>query len=101
EPMNPLLILLIGMTVVVGGILLLRLHAFLALIAGAIVVALLTPGTYVYRFTLRSGAIPVARIDAEHRTVILKTKQPLVEDSTLIALRPASTATGYQQAALL
>jgi GntP family gluconate:H+ symporter len=41
--MNPLLILLIGMAVVVGGILVLRLHAFLALLAGAIVVLALTP----------------------------------------------------------
>src|SRR5687768_7887892 len=42
--MNPLWILLIGMLVVVGGVLVLRLHAFLALILGAIVVAALTPG---------------------------------------------------------
>jgi len=40
--MNPLLILLIGMAVVVGGILVLRLHAFLALLAGAIAVLALT-----------------------------------------------------------
>jgi GntP family gluconate:H+ symporter len=41
--MNPLLIVLIGVAVVVGGILSLRLHAFLSLIAGAMVVALLSP----------------------------------------------------------
>jgi GntP family gluconate:H+ symporter len=41
--MNPLLILLVGMAVVVGGILALRLHAFLALLAGAIVVLALSP----------------------------------------------------------
>src|SRR5882672_4556464 len=41
--MNPLLILSIGMAVVVGGILVLRLHAFLSLMAGAMVVLLLTP----------------------------------------------------------
>ena len=40
--MDPLLILLIGMTVVVGGILLFRLHAFLVLIAGALGVGWLT-----------------------------------------------------------
>jgi GntP family gluconate:H+ symporter len=40
--MNPLVILLIGMAVVVGGILVLRLHAFLALMAGAICVLALT-----------------------------------------------------------
>ena len=43
--MNPLLIVLIGMLVVIGGILALRLNAFLALILGAFVVAGLTPST--------------------------------------------------------
>jgi len=41
--MSPLVLLLIGMAVVVGGILALRLHAFLALVLGAFAVALLTP----------------------------------------------------------
>lgn len=40
--MDPLLILLIGVTVVVGGILALRLHAFLALVLGGLVVAGIT-----------------------------------------------------------
>jgi gluconate:H+ symporter, GntP family len=51
--MNPLWILLIGMVVVVGGVLALRLHAFLALILGALVVAALTPADAVYRQALR------------------------------------------------
>jgi GntP family gluconate:H+ symporter len=42
--MSPLLLLLIGIVIVVGGILVLRLHAFLALVLGAFAVALLTPG---------------------------------------------------------
>jgi GntP family gluconate:H+ symporter len=42
---NPLVLLLIGMAIVVGGILALRLHAFLALVLGAFAVALLTPDT--------------------------------------------------------
>jgi gluconate:H+ symporter, GntP family len=41
--MNPLCVVLIGVLVVVGGILVLRLHAFLSLIAGAFVVAALSP----------------------------------------------------------
>lgn len=40
--MNPLIILLVGMAVVIGGILALRLHAFIALILGALAVAALT-----------------------------------------------------------
>ncbi|MDB4341917.1 hypothetical protein OAA59_01755 [bacterium] len=39
--MDPLIILLIGMTVVIGGVLWLRLHAFVALIIGALVVGVL------------------------------------------------------------
>lgn len=42
--MPPLLILLAGMAVVLGAILLLRLHAFLALVAAAVLVSLLAPG---------------------------------------------------------
>ena len=38
--MDPLLILAIGLGIVVGGILFLRVHAFLALVIGALVVAL-------------------------------------------------------------
>jgi gluconate:H+ symporter, GntP family len=42
--MHPLLILAIGMALVVGAIVVLRLNAFLALIAAAILVSLLAPG---------------------------------------------------------
>ena len=42
--MPPLPILLVGFAVVLGAIIVLRLHAFLALIAAAILVALLAPG---------------------------------------------------------
>src|SRR2546430_239196 len=42
--MHPLLILLLGMATILGGILGLRLNAFLALITAAIVVSLLAPG---------------------------------------------------------
>ncbi len=40
--MDPLVVLLAGMAVVVGGILFLRLHAFLALLAGGLAVGVLT-----------------------------------------------------------
>ena len=43
--MSPVLLLLFGMGIVVVGILVLRLHAFLALIVGAFAVALLTPAS--------------------------------------------------------
>jgi len=60
--MNPLWILLIGMVVVVGGVLALRLHAFLALVLGALVVALLTPQHVTYRFALRSKQMVVTEV---------------------------------------
>ena len=41
--MNPLALLCCGIVIVVGSILWLRLHAFLALVLGAYTVALLTP----------------------------------------------------------
>ncbi len=41
--MHPLLILLVAVAIMLGGILLLRLHAFLALLLAALAVALLTP----------------------------------------------------------
>ncbi|HEX7898162.1 MAG TPA: SLC13 family permease [Planctomycetota bacterium] len=48
--MHPFLILLIGVLAVVGSILALRLHAFLALILGALVVAAITPRENVERY---------------------------------------------------
>ena len=41
--MSPIVLLFVGMVIVIGGILALRLHAFLALILGAYAVAMLTP----------------------------------------------------------
>jgi GntP family gluconate:H+ symporter len=54
--MSPLLLLLLGMFIVVGGILGLRLHAFLALILGALTVALLTPETALRRYAEERAA---------------------------------------------
>lgn len=53
--MHPFLLLLIGMAVVVGGILALRLHAFLALLLGALVVALLTPESAIEGYGVARG----------------------------------------------
>ena len=47
---DPLWLLLVGMIVVLGGILFLRLHAFLALILGALIVASLTTPAALERF---------------------------------------------------
>ena len=60
--MDPLLILLIGMAVVIGGVLWLRLHAFVALIGGALVVgSLATPET------IEQSVLKDSRIEKEMR----------------------------------
>lgn len=64
--MHPLLIMLAGMIVVVAGILWLRLHAFLALLLGAFLVAFLTPRAAVERHALNAGATPAAALAASN-----------------------------------
>jgi GntP family gluconate:H+ symporter len=58
--MDPLWILCIGMAVVMGAILALRLHAFLALFAGALIVAALTPAEAIVQYSLGKKASPEA-----------------------------------------
>ena len=49
--MNPLVILLIGVVIIIGLIIILRVHAFIALITAAIVVSLLSPGEWAIKIT--------------------------------------------------
>jgi GntP family gluconate:H+ symporter len=56
--MDPLLLLAIGLVVVVGGVLALRMHAFLALVLGGLIVAALTPAGSVERFALSKKQSP-------------------------------------------
>lgn len=53
--MDPILILLIGVAIVILGIIVLRLHAFLALLLAALVVGLLTSSDAIYQFALSKG----------------------------------------------
>lgn len=55
---DPLFILLVGMIIVVGGIIWLRLHAFIALLLAAFVVALMTPVEAIEQFALALGQSP-------------------------------------------
>lgn len=59
---NPFLILLVGITVVVGGIIGLKLHPFLALILGAFVVAMLTPASLLEEYALSKGTSAAAAL---------------------------------------
>ena len=56
--MDALWILAVAILVVLGGILALRLHAFLALILGALIVATLTPGFALERFAREKNLSP-------------------------------------------
>jgi len=58
--------LCIGMLIVIGGILILRLHAFLALTFAALVVAILTPTSSTENYHVSLSSIPVTSVADEH-----------------------------------
>ena len=102
--MSPMVILLIGMVVVVGGVLALRLHAFLALVLGALVVAALTPAGYVARYAAReanraAGLKIVSAHPAERTVTFAAAKGKPLAGSPLVVLRP--TASGYERVVTL
>lgn len=66
---DPIFILLTGVVIVVGGIIGLKLHPFLALLLGAFVVALLTPASAIEQFFLAKGLAPAAATQAAHKTI--------------------------------
>lgn len=57
---DPFIILLVGLIIVVGGIIGLKLHPFLALLIGALVVAWITPMAAVEQYALSTGSSPDA-----------------------------------------
>jgi GntP family gluconate:H+ symporter len=58
--MDPLLLLLVGMVMVIASIVWLKMNAFVALLAAAIVVSILTPAENIRRYALTQGATPAA-----------------------------------------
>jgi GntP family gluconate:H+ symporter len=66
---DPIFILLVGVCIVVGGIIGLKLHPFLALLLGAFVVALLTPSLALEQFALSKGATPAAALKAAKTSI--------------------------------
>ena len=59
---DPFVLLLIGMVIVIGGIIGLKLHPFLAMILAAFVVAVLTPTINIEQFGLTKGMSPEAAL---------------------------------------
>lgn len=61
--MNPLVLLLMGMSVVLLGILVIRLHAVLALLCGALMVGLLTPPSLLKAYAV-GKKMPATQVNA-------------------------------------
>ena len=101
-------ILLVGIIVVIGGVLVLRLHAFLALILGAILVAVLTPASSVEQYALESESfkiVPYSKRVADPQGQVMlkftKKEQWLQPGMICLVLRPTSEGNGFSQIAEL
>ena len=66
---DPIIIILVGVLIVVGGIIGLKLHPFLALLLGAFVVALITPAAAIEKFALAKGATQAAAHEMSIREI--------------------------------
>jgi gluconate:H+ symporter, GntP family len=67
--MDPIFILIIGIIIVVGGIIGLKLHPFLSLLLAALVVALLTPAASVEQFYLLKGSTAEEALKLSHKSL--------------------------------
>src|SRR5215472_7482441 len=87
--MNAPLLLTLGMIVVVLGILVFKLHAFLALIAGALVVAVLTPTRATYLTAVRASAEELVQSDAG--SLAIHAKPHRFPDGAILTIVPGKT----------
>ncbi len=87
--MHPLWIVLVGVVIVVGGVLVLRLHAFLALVLAAIVVGALTPQDAIKTHAIQKNAIPWEYDDAT--SMVLLATEDAHERAQYLVLRSSST----------
>ncbi len=67
--LDPIIILAIGMLIVVGGIIGFKLHPFLALLFGALVVALLTPESQILNFGMGKGMSQAAALTFSKKSI--------------------------------
>lgn len=84
--MDPIFLLLIGMVIVIGGILWLRLHAFVALLAAAVAVAVLTPRDAIERVALAQGATATAAAAQADETLGAKFAKRFGNSATQLGL---------------
>ncbi|MEJ7735814.1 MAG: SLC13 family permease [Chitinophagaceae bacterium] len=66
---DPIFILFVGVLIVVGGIIGLKMHPFLALLLAAFVVAWMTPGSAIEQFALDKGSTTAAALQASKKTI--------------------------------
>ncbi|OQP58175.1 gluconate transporter [Niastella vici] len=66
---EPVVILFTGIVIVAGGIIAIKLHPFLALLLGALVVAIMTPASAVEQYALSKGATAAAALQQANRSV--------------------------------
>ncbi len=66
---DPIFILLVGVVIVVGGIIGLKLHPFLALLLAALTVSLLTPTAAVEQFYLAKGSSAAEALKLSHKSI--------------------------------
>jgi GntP family gluconate:H+ symporter len=66
---DSLSILLIGIVIVMGGIIALKLHPFLALLLAALVVAMMTPASAILQYALDKGATQAAALQLSQKGV--------------------------------
>ena len=85
--MSPILLLLIGMVIVVGSILIFRLHAFLALILGSLIVAALTDKEEVYHHCLKSEAVRVTGVIGKRVALKASKNQEIIPGSVFCFAR--------------
>ena len=94
-----LLILLIGLSLVIGGIVFLRLHAFLALVIAALLVALLTPMDNVFYAGLASESGVVKAVDG--RTVDVQQGKGFAVGTTVYFSTRLATETDEAESAIV
>lgn len=96
-------ILCVGIIVVVGGILALRLHAFLALTFGALTVALLTPRAATENYLISKDAVAATNVAGEGRllTFRLAREMKIAEGDSYVIATPPQGEGRYEQLAFL
>jgi GntP family gluconate:H+ symporter len=93
--MHPLFILAIGVVIVIGGILVLRLHAFLALTLAALVVGALTPLTALERYAVEQAQVKGVAIDVDAQQAVIS--GAMSPGTTLLVMRAESSTTPLVQ----